>query len=178
MSVRLAIAIWPVGTSKGLPLGLAKVRRKDARRELLTLPGRSPVSYTLLVDLDGFDAGYGLLLRQVAVANHLLMATGIHQVGSLGQIPGHLVPDGLAKHVLGALTQDLREHIPRKIAPRHGRQWKCIRLGVTLTHGGVSLPMWAIWVSRQHPGYAAFFHASIHKFRLCLVLAFLYFIRR
>ena len=94
-----------------------------------------------------------------------MMAIGIQQIGSLAQIPGPLVAHGLAKHVLGALSEDLRESIPGRSARFHGRQCKCIRLGVTLLHGGVCLPMWAIWGDPEHPGYAAFFHAAIHNFR-------------
>ncbi len=49
------------------------------------------------------------------------MATGIRQARSLGQIPGHLVPHGLAEHVLGTLTENLREDIPGGSARLHGR---------------------------------------------------------
>ena len=86
------------------------------------------------------DAGENRALRHVAIADDLAVALGIAARGVFLDPGLDLRLDGLSDDPLGAVTDDLGEHILT------ARQWHDARIAGRTLHGGVLLwPRGASW---------------------------------
>src|SRR5262249_27442794 len=113
--------------------GLPQVGWQDGRAERLPLGGGAAVPDPGSLDLDGSDAGQDGPLGQVAVADDLLAARPVLEVGPLVEVGGDLGLDGLGEQGAGPPAQDVGQGVVAR-----GR-WPGDGDGCRLIHGGVLL---------------------------------------
>ena len=86
-----------------------------------------------MLDLDRSEAGLDDPLGEMAVADHLLAAGFVLEVGAVSDAGGDLGLDGLGEHPPGAVPEDLGEDV---LAGRRGHD---ADVGGRLVHGEVLL---------------------------------------